>query len=152
MTAEPIVRHALGGATWTACLLAIVLGATCNPVQAADGTWALAGEAPLLTHWNRLHGAALAPISRSPPSGAIVRSVSWSWNYPAMPGAITARICLGNRCIETVERSVFGDTRLAGVILPAVPAFQMQPEGPAAEAFGPVIGEPVTLTVEWSTE
>lgn len=115
-----------------------------------SGVLTLTGEAPLLRQWNRPHAVALSALGSVPP-GAVVRSLSWQWDYPAMPGAILVRICLEDRCLETAERAAFDDRRLAGARLQGA-AVAVIPMGPEGETFGPVVGAPLTLSVEWSAE
>lgn len=125
-------------------------GLASTPAEAADGVLTLTGEAPVIRQWNRPHGIALRALG-TVPAGAVVRSLSWQWDYPAMPGAVTLRICLADRCLETAERSAFDDRRLAGSGLQGLAA-DVIPLGPEGKTFGPVAGTPVTLSVEWAAE
>lgn len=146
--AWPLKRHRAFHVRAVAAAVAWSLAAA--PAVAMDGSWTLTAEAPVLATYARPHPVRLKALGTAPMPGAAVRSVSWTWDYPAMPGAILLRICIADRCLDTAERSAFGDTRLARAPLTGPVAASFVPLGPTGQPLPPVVGSPLTVTVDWA--
>lgn len=132
--------------------LAILLAgcsAAATVAAAEEGSWTLVAEAPAIAVAAMPQDIALHPRSSGPPAGAVVRAMSWSWSYPAATSTVPARICIARRCLESSEESVHGDGTLAGTPLDEAPVMSVRINGAPGEPIGPVVGAPVTLTVEW---